>query len=57
MCAELFSFRKAGVLLFLCCEKIHSVLHSAAETMWWGNLIDTSGEAAKGTHKINVKSP
>ncbi len=57
MCADLFPFRKAGGLLFLCCEKIHSVLHSAAEIMRWGNLINSSGEAAEGTHKINVKGP
>lgn len=57
MCADLFPFRKAGNLLFLVCEKIHSVLHSAAEIMRWGSLINSSGEAAEGTHKINVKGP
>ena len=25
--------------------------------MRWGNLINSSGEAAEGTHKINVKGP
>jgi hypothetical protein len=57
ICADLFPFRKAGGLLFLCCKKIHSVLHSAAEIKRWGNLINSSGEAAEGTHKINVKGP
>jgi hypothetical protein len=57
MCADLFPFRKAGNLLYLVCEKIHSVLHSAAEIMRWGSLINSSGEAAEGTHKINVKGP
>ena len=57
MCADLFPFRKCGGLLYLVCEKIHSVLHSAAEIMRWGNLINSSGEAAEGTHKINVKGP
>ncbi len=55
MCADLFPFRKAGGLLFLCCRKIRWVLHSAAEIMLWGNLVNSSGEAAKGTHKIKVK--
>ena len=61
MCADLFPFRKRGGLLFLCCEKVHSVIHAAAEIMRWGNLINSSGEAAEGTHKncdkINVKEP
>jgi hypothetical protein len=57
MCAELFPFRKRGNLLYLACEKIHSMVHSAAEIMRWGNLINCSGEAAEGTHKINVKGP
>ncbi len=57
MCATLFPFRKFGNLLYLCCEKIHSVLHSAGEIMRWGNLINCSGEAAENTHKINVKGP
>ncbi len=25
--------------------------------MLWVNLVNSSGEAAKGTHKINVKGP
>ena len=57
MCADLFPFRKAGNLLYLVCEKIHSVLHAASEIMRWENLINSSGEAAEGTHKINVKGP
>jgi hypothetical protein len=57
MCADLFPFRKYGGMLYLACEKIHSILHSAAEIMRWGNLINCSGEAAEGTHKINVKGP
>jgi hypothetical protein len=57
MCADLFPFRKCGGLLYLACEKIHSMLHSASEIMRWGNLINCSGEAAEGTHKINVKGP
>ena len=57
MCANLFPFRKHGGLLFLCCEKVHSVIHAASEIMRWGNLINSSGEAAEGTHKINVKGP
>ena len=57
MCADLLPFRKAGGLLYLACEKIHSILHSAAEIMRWGNLINSSGEAAEATHKINVKGP
>ena len=50
----LLPFRKRGGLLFIHCEKIHSVVHSASEIMLWGNL---SGKAAEGTHKINVKGP
>jgi hypothetical protein len=38
-------------------KKIHSMLHSASEIMRWGNLINCSGEAAEGGHKINVKGP
>ena len=57
MCAILFPFKKAGDLLYLCCEKIHSMLHSASEIMRWGSLINCSGEAAETAHKINVKGP
>ena len=57
MCASLFPFRKRGGLLFLCCEKIHSMLHCAMEIMRWGSLINCSGEAAETAHKINVKGP
>ena len=57
MCASLFPFQKFGGLLFLCCEKIHSMLHSASEIMRWGSLINCSGEAAETAHKINVKGP
>ena len=57
MCADLFPFRKHGGLLYLACEKIHSMVHSAFEIMRWGSLINSSGEAAEGTHKINVKGP
>ena len=57
MCADLFPFRKRGGLLYLACEKIHSMLHSASEIMRWGSLINSSGEAAESTHKINVKGP
>ncbi len=52
MCADLFSFCKAGGLLFLCCEKIHLVLHPAAEIM--RNLVNSSGEAAEGTHNMDL---
>ena len=59
MCADVFPFTKGGRarLLFLVCEKIHSVVHAATEIMLWGDLINCSGEAAEGTHKINVKGP
>ena len=56
-CADLFPFRKYGGMPYLACEKIHSIVHSAAEIMRWGNLINSSGEAAEGTHKINVTGP
>ena len=46
-----------GGLLYLCNEKIHSILHSASEIMRWGSLINCSGEAAETAHKINVKGP
>ncbi len=49
MCADLFPFCKTGGLLLLCREEIHSVLHSAAKIMC--NLVNSSGEAAKGTSK------
>ena len=49
--------RKCGNSLYLCCEKVHSVLHSATEIMRWGDLINTSGEAPEQSHKINVKAP
>jgi len=57
MCATLFPFRKFGGLLYLCCEKIHSMLHCSMEIMRWGSLINCSGEAAETAHKINVKGP
>ena len=57
MCASLFPFTKAGGTLYLCIEKIHSMLHSASEIMLWGSLINCSGEAAETAHKINVKGP
>lgn len=57
MCASLFKFKKRGDLLYLSCEKIHSMLHSASEIMRWGSLINCSGEAAETAHKINVKGP
>ena len=57
LCASLFPFKKFGNLLFLCCEKIHSMLHCASEIMRWGSLINSSGEAAETAHKINVKGP
>ena len=57
MCASLFPFARAGGILFLCIEKIHSMLHSASEIMLWGSLINCSGEAAETAHKINVKGP
>jgi len=56
-CASLFPFTKFGGMLYLCNEKIHSMLHSAAEIMRWGSLINSSGEAAETTHKIHVKGP
>ena len=57
MCASLFPFTKAGGTLYLCIEKIHSMLHSASEIMLWVSLIDCSGEAAETAHKIYVKGP
>ena len=57
MCASLFPFKKCGDLLYLCCEKIHSMLHCSSEIMRWGSLINSSGEAAETAHKINVKGP
>ncbi len=57
MCATLFPFKKNGGLLYLCIEKIHSILHSASEIMRWGSLINCSGEAAETAHKVNVKGP
>ena len=56
-CASLFPFMKAGGILYLCIEKIHSMLHSASEIMRWGNLINCSAEAAETAHKINMKGP
>ena len=32
-------------------------LYAASEIMWWGSLINCSGEAAETAHKINVKGP
>ena len=55
MCAMLLPFKEFGGLLYLCCEKIHSILQSASEIVWWSSLINSSGEAAEGSHKINVK--
>ena len=55
--ASLFPFTKAGGTLYLCIEKIHSMLHSASEIMRWDSLINCSGEAAETAHKINVKGP
>ena len=57
MCASLLPFKKSGDILYLCCEKIHYMLHSASEMMLWGSLINCSGEAAKSACKINVKGP
>ena len=56
-CANLFPFTKAGGTLFLCIEKVHSMLCLASEIMLWGSLINCSGEAAETAHKINVKGP
>ena len=53
MCASLLPFKKSGDLLYLCSEKIHSMLHSASEIMRWGSLI----KAAETANKINVKGP
>jgi hypothetical protein len=44
-------------MLFLCCEKIHAMLHSASEIMLWGSLINSSGEVAETAHKMDVKGP
>ena len=57
MCASLFPFKKRGDVLYLCCEKIHYMVHGASEIMRWGSLINYSGEAAETAHKINVKGP
>jgi len=57
MCARLFPFTRHGGFLYLCNEKIHSMLHSASEIMRWGSLINCSGEAAETAHKVNVKGP
>ena len=57
MCAMLFPFKKRGEVLYLCNEKIHSMVHGASEMMRWGSLINCSGEAAETSHKINVKGP
>ena len=57
LCASMFPFKKSGDLPYLCCEKIHAMLHSASEIMRWGSLINCSGEAAETAHKINVKGP
>ena len=56
-CASLFRFIKAGGILYLCIEKIHSMLHSASEIMRWGSLINCRGEAAETARKINGKGP
>ena len=55
MCASLFPFMKAGGTLYLCIEKIRSMLHSASEIMLLGSLINCSGETVETEHKINVK--
>ena len=57
MCASLLPFKKNRNNLYLCCEKIHSMVHCASEIMRWGSLINCSGEAAETAHKINVKRP
>ena len=57
ICASLFPSEKYGDLLYLSCEKIHSMLHSASEIMRWGILINCSGVAAETAHKINMKEP
>ena len=57
LCATTFPFKKFGGLLYLCNEKVHSVVHGASEIMRWGSLINTSGEGPEGTHKTNVKGP
>ncbi len=38
LCAGVFCMRKCVNLLYLCCEKVHSVLHAASEIMTWGDL-------------------
>lgn len=58
LCLTLFPFKKLNSsITFLCNEKIHSMLHCAAEIMRWGILINTSGEGPEGSHKLNVKGP
>jgi hypothetical protein len=49
--------RKGGNLLYLCCEKVHSVLHAASEIMRWGDLNNTSGEVPEQSHTMNAKGP
>ena len=57
LCAILLPFKNGRDVLYLCCEKIHSMLHCVSEIMRWGSLINSSGEAAETAHKINVKGP
>jgi hypothetical protein len=52
--ADLFPFCKFGGLLYLACEKIHSMLHSATEIMRWGSLINSSGETNESTLKAGL---
>ena len=57
LCAVVFCVHKCGNLLYLCCEKVHSILHAPSEILRWGDLINTNGEAPVQSHKINVQAP
>ncbi len=57
MCASLFPYTKKGGLLYLACQKVHSIVHCASEIMRWGSLINCFDDAAEEAHKINVKGP
>jgi hypothetical protein len=38
LCTVVFCMHKCENLFFMCCEKVHSVLHAASEIMRWGEI-------------------
>lgn len=54
-CAQLFPFRNGQGHLIMGTDKVHFMIHAAAQILNWGNIINCSAEPSEITHKIWVK--